>query len=155
LVEEFIVGREITAMLLEGLNKKVYLAEKIFKKEESKYTFSTFDDQWMSETGETFDYQKYDDPILKEYVKKAFDVNKMYDYGKFDVRLDQSGRYFFIDSNCNPAFGPKEADVAIANILDMYGITFQEILKRLLLNTMRDAQGKERLPLTSTEFEEK
>ena len=31
LVEEFIVGREITAILLEGLNKKVYLAEKIFK----------------------------------------------------------------------------------------------------------------------------
>lgn len=155
LVEEFIVGREITAMLLEGLNKKVYLAEKIFKKEEGKYTLSTFEDQWLSKTGDTFEYQKYDDPILKEYVKKAFDVNKMYDYGKFDVRLDQSGRYFFIDSNCNPAFGPKEADVAIANILDMYGITFLEILKRLLLNTMRDAQGKERLPITSTESEEK
>ncbi len=30
LVEEFIVGREITAILLEGVNKKVYLAEKMF-----------------------------------------------------------------------------------------------------------------------------
>ena len=90
---------------------------------------------------------KYDDPILKEYVKRAFEVTGMYDYGKFDIRLDQSGRYFFIDTNCNPAFGPKELDVALSVILDMYGISFYEILKRLLLNTVRDAYGKDRLPL--------
>ena len=71
----------------------------------------------------------------------------MYDYGKFDIRMDQSGRYFFIDANCNPAFGPKEAEVALSSILDMYGVSFLEILKRLLLNTVRDFQGKERLPV--------
>jgi hypothetical protein len=38
-------------------------------------------------------------------------------------------------------------DVALSTILDLYGVTFPEILKRLLLNTMRDAQGKEKLPL--------
>jgi hypothetical protein len=27
--------------------------------------------------------------------------------GKFDIRIDQSGVNFFIDTNCNPAFGPK------------------------------------------------
>jgi len=64
---------------------------------------------------------------------------------KFDIRIDQSGRYFFIDTNTNPAFGPKELEVAISNILDLYGITFQEILKRLMLNTMHDAQGEERI----------
>ncbi|HLA97911.1 MAG TPA: hypothetical protein VJL34_05620 [Anaerolineales bacterium] len=147
LVEEFIVGREITAILLEGMNKKVYLAEKVFHDTESKYLFTTFEDQWLTEGKSVFQYEKYDDPLLKEFVKKAFDVTKMYDYGKFDVRLDQSGRYFFIDSNCNPAFGPKELDMALAVILDMYGISFYEILKRLLLNTVRDAYGKERLPL--------
>ena len=150
IVEEFIVGREITAILLEGLNKKVYLAEKVFHKTDEKYVFATFEDQWISKIP-VFEYAKYEDPILREYVKKAFDVTKMYDYGKFDIRLDQSGRYFFIDSNCNPAFGPKEADVAISSILSLYGITFSEILKRLLLNTMRDAQGKERLPYPRSE----
>lgn len=93
------------------------------------------------------------DPLLKEYVKKAFDVCTMYDYGKFDVRLDQSGRCFFIDTNCNPAFGPKELDMALSVILDLYGISFYEILKRLILNTVRDAVGKERLPLPA-DFEE-
>ncbi len=147
LVEEFIAGREITAILLEGMIKKVYLAEKVFHDTEEKYVFTTFEDQWLTEGKDVFQYARIDDPLLKEFVKKAFDVTKMYDYGKFDIRLDQSGRYFFIDSNCNPAFGPKELDMALSVILDLYGISFYEILKRLLLNTVRDAFGKERLPL--------
>ncbi|OGM32049.1 hypothetical protein A3D01_02925 [Candidatus Woesebacteria bacterium RIFCSPHIGHO2_02_FULL_39_13] len=147
LVEEFIVGREITAILLEGLNKKIYMAEKVFPETEEKYVFATFEKQWTEhDTANTFHYQKYDDPLLQEYVRKAFEMTKMADYGKFDIRMDSSGRYYFIDSNSNPAFGPKELDVAMSNILDLYGISFSEILKRLLLNTMRDAQGKERLP---------
>lgn len=145
LVEEFIVGREITAMLLEGKNKKIYMAEKVFTKTEGKYIFTTFNDQWIAPPDSTFHYKKYSDPILREYVKKAFDVTNMYDYGKFDIRTDLSGRYYFIDTNCNPAFGPKEFDVALSIILDKYGVSFTEILKRLLLNTMRDAAGKERL----------
>ncbi len=149
LVEEYIVGREVTAILLEGMNKKVYLAEKIFNKPDEKYVFATFEDQWLPEHKDAYAYSRYEDPLLREYVKKAFDVTRMYDYGKFDVRIDQSGRYFFIDANANPAFGPKESDVAISTILDIYGVTFQEILKRLLLNTMRDALGKERLPIPS------
>jgi hypothetical protein len=142
------VGREFTGILLEGLNKKVYLAEKVFTKPKAKYIFATFEDQWADENYKSFHYEKYDDPVLREYVKKAFDVSKMYDYGKFDIRIDESGRYYFIDSNCNPAFGPKEAEVAISVILDMYGVSFREILKRLMINTIRDSKGKEKLPLT-------
>jgi D-alanine-D-alanine ligase len=147
LVEEFIVGREVTGILLEGMNKKVYLAEKVFTHIDDKYVFTTFEDQWLTDPEVAFHYIKYDDPVLKEYIKRAFEVTRMYDYGKFDIRLDQSGRYFFIDTNCNPAFGPKELDVALSVILDLYGISFYEILKRLLLNTVRDAYGKDRLPL--------
>lgn len=147
LVEEFIVGREITAILLEGLNKKIYMAEKVFPESGEKFIFATFEEQWTEhDSANTFHYQKYDDPVLSEYVRKAFEMTKMADYGKFDIRMDSSGRYYFIDSNSNPAFGPKELDVAMSNILDLYGISFTQILKRLILNTMRDAEGKERLP---------
>ncbi len=141
LVEEFIVGREITAMLLEGLNKKVYFGEKVFSPTSNKYVFASFENQWI-EGAESFHYVKYKDPLLTEYVKQAFDICRMSDYGKFDVRLDNSGRYYFLDANSNPAFGPKECDCAIANILDMYDISFTDILKRLLLNTVRDWSGK-------------
>jgi len=143
LAEEFIVGREITCILLEGLNRKVYMAEKVFHKPDEKYVFSTFEDQWMTEGDASgFHYQKYDDPVLRAYVKRAFEVAKMADYAKFDVRLDSSGRYYFIDSNCNPAFGPKELDCAISKILDLYGVDFNEILKRLITNTLVGAGEK-------------
>jgi len=149
LVEEFIVGREMTAILLEGLNKKVYLAEKVFDMPDRKYLFLTFEDQWLAKGEKSFYYQKYEDPLLRDYIRRAFDVAKMMDYAKFDVRMDSSGRYFFIDSNTNPAFGPKETDCALAYILDLYGISFKEILRRLLINTVRDAKGKERVDIPS------
>lgn len=148
LVEEFISGQELTAIVLRDKKKKVYLAEKVFSHPESKYVFLTFEDQWLSEMNAAFHYVKYEDPLLKEYLKKAFEVTKMAGYAKYDVRLDQSGRYFFIDSNCNPALGPKELDVALSVILDMYGISFSEILEKLILNTLRDRSKKERKSLT-------
>lgn len=147
LVEEFIVGREITCFLLEGLNKKVYLAENIFLKQSGKYRFQSFEDQWYETQSKVVELRKFDDPLLKEYVKKAFDVTRMLDYGKFDVRIDSSGRYFFIDSNSNPYFGPKEIEAPIAIVLELYGVSFIDMLKRLLLNTVRVAEGKKMLPI--------
>lgn len=141
LVEEFIVGREITGMVLQGLNTKVYLAEKVFANPDQKYVFANFEDQWVNEGYGGFHYQKYEDPVLKAYIKRAFDIAKMDDYAKFDVRLDSSGRYYFIDSNCNPAFGPRELDCAISEILDLYGVSFMDILKRLIVNTMMGYQS--------------
>ena len=139
LVEEFVGRREITAIVLEGSHKKVYLAEKIFKHNEGPYLFLTFEDQWLTDmSAAAFYYQPYRDPVLRELVAKAFDVATMSDYGKFDIRLDEAGRFYFIDSNCNPAMGAKEMDVALGVILDLYGVSFYEVLKRLVMNTMRD-----------------
>ncbi|KKU45704.1 MAG: ATP-grasp enzyme, D-alanine-D-alanine ligase [Microgenomates group bacterium GW2011_GWA2_46_7] len=137
IAEEFVAGREYTAIVLEGLNTKVYLAEKVFAEKNNPMQFATFDAQWVTDA-ETFHYEKVSDPILTELVKKAFNICKMADYAKFDIRVDQAGRYYFVDSNSNPAFGPKELEVAMATILDMYDVNFTEILKRLMSNTMRD-----------------
>ncbi len=151
LVEEFIVGREITAILLEGLNKKVYLAEKIIKRDmKEKYLFASFEHQWLDHRKNSITYRKHTDSILKEYVKRAFEITDMFDYGKFDIRLDSSGRYYFLDSNSNPFLGSKEMESALGSILDLYGISFIQVLKRLLMNTVRDAAGKKLLPITGT-----
>lgn len=141
LVEEFVGRREITAILLDGNRKKVYLAEKIFHKQETPYLFLTFEDQWLTEKDAAFYYQHFKDSTLREMVRKAFDVAMMKDYGKFDVRMDEAGRFYFIDSNCNPAMGPKELDMALAVILDMNGVSFQDILKRLIENTLAAPKG--------------
>lgn len=145
LVEEFIVGKEIAAYILEGKNRKVYLAERIVHpKKEMKYLFTSFETLWQNYSGVS--YKKYDDNVLKAYARKAFEIMSMADYGKFDIRVDSSGRYFFLDSNSNPFFGPKESEASISYVLELYGISFMEILKRLITNTMRDFKGKTKLP---------
>lgn len=144
LIEEFIVGQEITSILLEGVNKKIYSAEKIFDKTKHKYILATFDANWGK--GPSFHYKKYpNNEYLKELVKEAFDVLGHADYSKFDIRQDESGRFYFIDCNANPALGPKETDCAISTILGLYGVDFEEILDRLILNTMRGAKDLEKI----------
>lgn len=138
LAEEFIVGREITCYLLVGIKKKVYFGEKIWTTPQGKYVFADFESQWM-EHGPNIIYRKFDDPLLREYVRKAFEASKMADYAKFDVRLDSSGRFYFIDSNANPFFGPKEIESPMANVLALYEVSFLDILKRVLINTMIDS----------------
>ena len=139
LVEEFIVGREIVAFLLEGFNKKVYLSERIFHKKNDKYTFATFETQWLDKEDKLSHYEKFKDQLLTEYVKKAFQITRMADYGKFDIRLDDSGRYFFLDCNTNPYFGPIEMGADISYVLKLYNVNFLQILKRIILNTMKEA----------------
>lgn len=144
LVEEYISGREVTAMILKGSNTKVYMGEKIFNRKDKKYVFATFDDQWSKDEINTlnvdnwsYNYQKYEDEYLKETVKRAYEITRMEDYGKFDIRIDDSGRYFFIDVNLNPAFGPYELGTSMGNIIQkIHGISFLDILKRLIVNAV-------------------
>ena len=81
---------------------------------------------------------KYQDPLLTALVKKAFSLVKMDDYGKFDIRLDRHGKYYFIDSNPNCFFAPPELLSDITVVMKMYGVPFRTLLKRLLQNTMRE-----------------
>jgi hypothetical protein len=117
------------------------MGEKLFNKPDQKFLIATFQDQWDDTVPEekwAYKYGKYEDPALKEIIKRAAEALKTYDYGKFDVRMDSAGRYYVIDANSNPAFGPKEMQTAISNILDLYDINFIEILRRLMINTIRD-----------------
>lgn len=139
LVEEFIVGKELTAYLLEGAIRKVYIGEKVFRDSTEKYKIASFDAVWHDIN--SYDYARSDSHgILEGYVRSAFDVLKMDDYAKFDVRQDESGRYYFIDCNANPAFG---VECAVSNVLKLYGIEFEEILRRLVINVHRDNNGKD------------
>jgi len=145
LLEEFIVGREITVIITEGINQKVYTGEKIFGGPfADKFKIVTFEANWNDDSAESnaITYKKYEMPErAREMVKEAFDVLKMEDYGKFDIRLDESGRHYIIDANHNPTFGPKEVGCAMGTILNMYDISFEEILERLITNTV---VGKEK-----------
>ncbi|MEI6690348.1 MAG: hypothetical protein WCL07_01215 [bacterium] len=141
LIDEFIAGKEVTIPILDGLNTKAYPALRNFGQEHEKegYGLLTFEKKWTDylDLGLT----KYEDATLREYAKKAFEILKMSDYGRLDVRIDAANRYYFIDANTNPFFGPpKETHSTFSMILDMYGVSFTDVLRRLILNTQRDKE---------------
>ncbi len=139
LIDEFIAGIEVTASVLESVNTKVYAVQRKTG-EETREDVMTFNKKWKN--WDNIVYEKYDQPNLKEYVKKTFDVLKMSDYARIDTRIDASGRIYVIDPNCNPFFGPpKETHATYSIILDMYGIDFEETLKRIFINTLKDAKN--------------
>lgn len=135
LVEEFIVGRELTVLIFEGMNKKVYSGERIFLNG-GKYKIVSFDAAWGKD--EKYTYKRFPlDDNLKNYIKKAFEVLKMDDYARFDIRIDEAGRYYFIDANANPALGPHEAECAFGTLLELYNVDFEDVLERLIINTLQ------------------
>jgi D-alanine-D-alanine ligase len=137
LIDEFIAGIEVTAAVLDGLNTKVYAVHRKVGSREDDVV--TFDKKWVDYLD--MSYIKYEDSTLKDYVKDAFEILRMSDYARIDIRVDAAGRFYFIDPNCNPFFGPpKETHATYSMILDMYGISFEETLKRMFLNTLVDAR---------------
>jgi D-alanine-D-alanine ligase len=138
IVEEYISGREISVVVIEGSNTKLYAAEKVFETDVANpYQIVTFDIAWNEDLNlkSGFHYVKYElTESAKEQVKTAMEVLKMEDYAKFDLRLDNAGRHYFIDCNSNPAIGPY--DCAISSILNLYDISFQEVLGRIIKNTL-------------------
>jgi D-alanine-D-alanine ligase len=148
IVEEFISGREITVIAVEGSNTKLYAAEKVFTSTTpNPYQIVTFDINWNENIRpeNSFRYEKYELPeTVKTQVKTAMEVLKMEDYAKFDLRLDSAGRHYFIDANSNPAIGPKGC--AISSILELYHISFQEILGRIIKNTLNGQTKDFNLP---------
>lgn len=148
LIEEFIAGRELSAIVFEGSKRKVYVGEKVFNEAlmGGPYNIASYKAVWEDNEKDPmkmiYHYEKYEpSEWLKEDIKKAYEVLKMEDYAKFDIRVDVSGRYYFIDPNVNPAFGPEEADCAIGSIMAMYGVEFPEILKRLVSNTLNSSRA--------------
>lgn len=138
LIDEFIAGIEVTSAVLDSVNTKVYTVQRKTGTE-TKEDVMTFDKKWKN--WDNIIYEKYDAPMLKEYVKRIFDVLKMSDYARIDARIDAAGRFYFIDPNANPFFGPvKETHATYSIILEMYGIDFTETLKRIFINTLKDAK---------------
>ncbi len=144
LVSEFIDGREFAAFLFQSYNRKVYTVERVIHLPGNpKHQFMDYNLVWnvsLEEYESILKKVKYHDPVLDAFVKKAFGVMRMDDYGKFDIRMDVKGNYYFIDANANCHFAPPEStcDCEISHVLPMYGVPFKMLLKRLLQNTMRE-----------------
>lgn len=143
LVSEFIDGREFAAFIFQANNKKVYTIERVIHlpDNDTEHEFLDYDLCWSDPSSISEDnlkYLKYKDPLLDSLVKRAYVITKMASYGKFDIRMDHLGRYYFIDANANCHFGPDENVCEMTDTMKKYGVPFRTLLKRLLQNTMRE-----------------
>jgi D-alanine-D-alanine ligase-like ATP-grasp enzyme len=141
LVEQFIDGPEITAVVFEDRRQRhVFLGQKVFGvRPDGKYEFTSL--------------ESYDDPDsyiyipvldqelarkVERYAIKAYRVLHSKDYTKYDIRVDlKTGTPYFTDCNPNTAFGPS-LGLPFTEIAEtLYGLKFEKILQALLTKYAR------------------
>src|SRR5574339_1304383 len=133
LVEKFIDGREITAVVFEdGKMRHVFLAEKKFRiKPDGKHAYTSiesYDDPNAAR------YEFVEEELEKKLIElctRAFEILRFTDYAKFDIRVDEKdGTPYFIDCNPNTSLGP--CDQPMTQVMNVHGVEFPEILSSLL-----------------------
>jgi len=136
LVEEYIKGKEITAMIVDKQKKPLILAEERIFFKKKKYQLFGFEEAWSDE--EVYDCVKYMLPQkVKKDIRYAFDLLQMRDYGRFEIIFDKRNRHFFIDVNTNPAFGPWEAGEAFGYLLHINKISFTRVAQSIIENAKK------------------
>ncbi len=147
LVEEFIEnGRELTGVVLEAKQTKVFLSERKFDAPQGQeFKLVTFETKWATDLGkeEPVEYVAFETEnkrllsTIKQDLRLAFDVLKMDDLGRFDIMLDKYNNHYIVDCNANPSLGPESsvARTALAN-----NQKFATILLNILQRNRLDVQ---------------
>jgi hypothetical protein len=52
--------------------------------------------------------------------------------------MDRIGNYYFIDANANCHFAPPDEGCDFTQAMQMHGVPFTLLLKRMMQNTMRE-----------------
>ncbi len=151
LVEEFIEDpRELTGLVLESQRVNVYISERSYKQVKPGFKLLTFETTYAAELGgeDTIKHKQYIDKSgkIRDDIRKAFEILKMDDFGRFDIILDKYGNHFIVDSNANPSFGPQEA---VANVSRANGHSFKEVLTRVLHRNWLDQSKPKKTKLAN------
>lgn len=138
LVEEYIKGKEVSVFIVEENEKKhIYMSEDTFTHSKNPYTIASFEFRWVNDNP-GISMNKYVSNTLEQLAQKAFTSLDMGGYGKFDIRKDSKGIYYFIDANPNPAFAPPESDSPLANtVKNLYGVPFSHLLSMIIQSGLR------------------
>lgn len=136
IVERFIDGLEITAVVFEDSRRKhVFIGKKRFGiKPDGKHEFTSLESY---DHPNAYTYEPINDEALEkkieQYVTRAFSVLHNKDYSKYDIRVDQeSGTPYFTDCNPNTAFGPHPGLPFTEIVETLYGLKFEKVLAALL-----------------------
>ncbi|HSW89349.1 MAG TPA: hypothetical protein VLH19_00580 [Patescibacteria group bacterium] len=134
IVERFIDGPEVTACVFDdGVKKHVFMGKKKFRiKTDGKHEFSSFEGY---EDLYAYKYQPVEEPLASKITKmvvRAFTGLCFKDYGKFDIRVEESTNTPYVtDANPNTAFGP-DLGLPFTEVLSFHGVKFSDVLSSML-----------------------
>lgn len=136
IVEKFVDGPEITAVVFEDSRKKhVFLGKKKFGfLPDGKHAFTSLESYQASDS---YRYEPVEDEALvrkiEGYVTKAFSILHNKDYAKYDIRVDERDQTpYFTDCNPNTAFGPNLGLPFTEVLQTLYGVRFEKVLAAML-----------------------
>ena len=152
IVERFIDGPEITAVVFEDRRRKhVFLGQKAFGvRPDGKYEFTSLASYDQPDSYQYIPVQ--DQELVKkieQYVTKVFRVLHSKDYSKYDIRVDEkTGTPYFTDCNPNTAFGPS-LGLPFTEVLEtLYGVKFEKVLEALLSKYAKKIKARREEPRT-------
>lgn len=133
IVERFIDGTEITACVFDdGTKNHVVMAQKIFKvKPDGKHEFTSFESYERADAYRYKDVEPETAAKLSPLVVRAFNGLSFKDYAKFDIRVGETGTFYFTDCNPNTAFGPDKG-LPFTEVMARADLSFADILSSLL-----------------------
>ena len=132
LVEEYIQGRELTVMLIDGKAQPVceIIPSHEFYDYECKYTAGMSKYICPAEI----------DDNISNYVKKIsenlFDLLKCENYSRADFRMDDQNKYWFLEMNTLP--GMTDTSLAPMSALAA-GISFNELIDKIVMHAWNNS----------------
>jgi D-alanine-D-alanine ligase len=140
IIEQFVDGPEITAVIYDDSRKKhIFLGQKVFKlKPDGKHDFTSLESY---DDIKAYSYIEPSQAVMDKInplVLRAFEALGYQDYAKFDIRLeDNTNIPYFVDCNPNTAFGP-DMGLPMTEVLALHGVEFTSMLKSLLTKHARN-----------------
>lgn len=142
LIEEYLPGREFTVGVIGNPPRVLPIIEINFDElPEGMPKFEHYESKWV-----------YDDPrkgldslvcpakineLLKQKIEdlclKSFDALDMYDFARFDIRLDKDGEPNFIEVNCPPGISPDPLDnCRFPRAARVAGLSYEQMIEEIL-----------------------
>lgn len=145
LVEEFIVGKDITASILgNGADAVVMPLSEIVYPNQNGTGFLSFEAKWLPESCEysgsisrspCVDLDSKAEAGMIEFGKRAFQLLQCRDYARVDFRLKGNEPYV-LEVNPNPCINPHGSGFILAG--NAAGMDFAEIILRILACAIQD-----------------
>ena len=141
LVEEFLPGREFTAGIVgTGADAEVVGVMEVILNDKAEADVYSYVNK--EECDERVVYRLAEDGVAREcreVALKAWRGLGARDAGRIDLRVARDGKVSFIEVNPLAGLHPQHSDLPI--ICTMVGVTFQQLVERILDSAIRRVQG--------------